>query len=115
MRLKSELWVKAYMRLCAGHFAPAVVVRRGQGDAGAIYIKVNRLDGTCALYGPAPPNFDRDPDDRVWSLCVGSETVAEAEADTYLRRQFEFDADIWIIEIEDRAGRHFLGDALVSA
>jgi hypothetical protein len=113
MRLKSELWVKAYLRLCAANLVPAVVVRRGQGDAGAVYIKVCRLDGTSAVYGPAI-GLDRDPSERVWAASLKSETVEDAEADAYLRRQVEFDADIWIVEVEDRAGRHFLGDALVS-
>lgn len=54
MRLKSEIWVKAYIRRCAGEGVPAVVVRRGDEDAGVIFLKVSRLDGTAALYGPAP-------------------------------------------------------------
>jgi len=112
MRLKTEIWVKAYLRQCASNFAPAVVVRRGQRDAGAIYIKINRLDGTVALYGPAPPDFDRDPSERAWSACFIAETVSESDADAYLRRQVEFDFDIWIVEVEDRSGRHFLGDVV---
>ena len=38
---------------------------------------------------------------------------SEAEANGYLARQREFDPDLWIIEVEDRAGRHFLGDEAV--
>lgn len=113
MRLKTEFWIKAYLRHCAGQFAPAVVVRRGQGDAGAIYIKVNRLDGTCTIYGPGPPSLDRDPDERVWTLCLAADPVSESAADAYLRRQVQYDSDIWIVEVEDPAGRHFLGDAVV--
>lgn len=114
MRLKTELWVKAYVRACAGQFAPAVIVRRGQSDAGAIYIKVNRLDGTAAVYGPAPLGLDRDPSERVWSSCFPQEAVSEKEADAYLARQTSFDADIWIVEVEDRSGRHFLGKAHIA-
>jgi hypothetical protein len=39
--------------------------------------------------------------------------VSPAEAYIYLARQREFDPDLWIIEVEDRAGRHFLGDGAV--
>ena len=30
------------------------------------------------------------------------------DAEAYLARQIKFDSDIWIIEVEDRAGRNFL-------
>jgi hypothetical protein len=36
-----------------------------------------------------------------------------AEADLYLARQLKFDEDLWIIEIEDKEGRHFLGESLI--
>ena len=54
MRLKSEIWVRAYLRRCQTQNVPAVVVRRGDEAAGAIFICVDRLDGTVSLYGPAP-------------------------------------------------------------
>ena len=50
LRLKSEIWVKAYLRRCAVAGIDAVLLRRGDVDAGAIYIKVSRLDGTADLY-----------------------------------------------------------------
>ena len=58
MRLKSEIWVKAYLRRSRHEGADAVLVRRGDEDAGAIYIKVSRLDGTASLFGPAPAGLD---------------------------------------------------------
>ena len=50
MRIKSEIWVKAYLRQCQVQGLSAVVVRRGDEHAGAIYICLNRLDGTVKLY-----------------------------------------------------------------
>lgn len=111
MRLKAEIWVKAYIRLCMGHNVPALVVRRGHSDAGAIYIKVNRLDGSVSLWGPAPAGMDAMSSDRVWTLCHESGQVSEADADAYLSRQTSFDPDIWVVETEDREGRHFLDEA----
>ena len=35
-----------------------------------------------------------------------------AEVDAYLERQVGFDSDIWIVAVEDRAGRHFLDEWL---
>ena len=58
MRIKSEIWVKAYLRRCQVQGLSAVVVRRGDEHAGAIYICVNRLDGTVKLYGPAPAGLE---------------------------------------------------------
>ncbi len=112
MRLKSEIWVKAYLRRCQSEGADAVLVRRGDGDAGAIYIKISRLDGTAALYGPAPAGLDEAREDRRWQACLQREQAAENEADAYLERQIEFDPDIWIVTVEDRQGRHFLDDWL---
>jgi hypothetical protein len=111
MRIKSEIWVRAYLRRCQSEGVPVVIVRRGDEAAGAIFICVDRLDGTVALYGPAPAGLTGSDSDRRWTRCFQSPAVGEAEASAYLARQREFDPDLWIIEIEDRAGRHFLGDA----
>ena len=114
MRLKSAIWVAAYVRRCHIEGAYAVVRRRGAEDAGAIFIKVARLDGTADLYGPAPQTaFDEArPSERAFSACLKAQPAAEAESESYLAREMRFDPDIWIIEVEDRAGRHFL-DQLV--
>lgn len=111
MRLKTEIWVKAYLRRCAHEGADAVLVRRGDTDAGAIYIKVSRLDGTAALFGPAPAGWEGAREDRQFQASLSRE-VPEAEADAYLARQIDFDSDIWIVAVEDRQGRHFLDDWL---
>jgi hypothetical protein len=115
MRLKSGIWVAAYLRRCQVEGAAAVLRRRGAEEAGAIFIKVSRLDGTADLYGPAPQTaFDEArPADRAFIACHKSGPSSEAEAETYLTRQLRFDPDIWIVEVEDRAGRHFL-DQLVA-
>jgi hypothetical protein len=114
MRLRAEFWVKAYIRRCAVEGASAVVVRHGDDDAGAIFIKVDRLDGTCRLFGPAPAGLEGAESDRRWNelLSAGAGT---AEADAVLAREARFDSDMWLIEVEDRRGRHFLDDSLVTA
>ena len=112
MRLRAEFWVKAYLRRCVIEGASAVVVRHGDDDAGAIFIKINRLDGTCRLFGPAPAGLTGAESDRRWVACLGSAAVAESEADAFLGREASFDSDLWVVEVEDRAGRNFLDEQL---
>lgn len=114
MRLKSEIWVKAYLRRCAYEGVDAVLVRRGDADAGAIYIKVSRLDGTAVLFGPAPSGLKGESEERRWQPCLRAEAPAETDADAFLERQITFDPDIWIVSVDDRGGRHFLDDWLAS-
>jgi hypothetical protein len=111
MRLKSGIWVSAYLRRCSVEGAFAVVRRRGAEEAGAIFVLVNRLDGTVALYGPAPQALfdDTQPADRQFTAVLGGQSPApEADAEARLAREVKFDPDLWVIEVEDRAGRHFL-------
>jgi hypothetical protein len=117
MRLKSNIWVSAYLRRCSVEGAFAAVRRHGVDEAGAIFIKVDRLDGTAALYGPAPQSAfsdDEQPAGRMFTAVLGGDApVPEADVEARLTREIKFDPDLWIVEVEDRAGRHFL-DRLVS-
>jgi hypothetical protein len=114
MRLKSAIWVAAYVRRCHIEGAFAAVRRRGAEEAGAIFIVANRLDGTADLYGPAPQSlFDEaSPADRAFTPVLKQSPAPEADVNARLAREISFDPDVWIVEIEDRAGRHFLDDAV---
>ena len=111
MRLKSAIWVAAYVRRCHIEGAFAAVRRRGAEEAGAIFVKLNRLDGTAELFGPAPQSmFDEArPADRLFSRCLADQPAPEAKIEERLARELRFDPDVWIVEVEDRTGRHFLG------
>lgn len=110
MRLKSAIWVAAYMRRCHVAGAFAALRRRGAEEAGAIFIKVDRLDGTADLYGPAPQTAfdDARPIDRAFAPCLKLRPAPEPDVEAYLVKQLRFDPDIWIVAVEDRGGRHFL-------
>lgn len=118
MRLKSGIWVAAYLRRCNVEGVFAAVRRRGADEAGAIFIKINRLDGTGILYAPAPQAIFEDarPVDRVFSVVAGRKTPApDADIEARLVREIRFDPDLWIVEVEDRGGRNFLDNAISDA
>ena len=110
MRLKLSIWVQAYLRRCAIEGAYEVVRRRGAEEAGAVFVKVDRLDGTADLFGPAPQSTfdDTQPVDRAFIACLKAQPAENAAAESYLASQIRFDPDILIIEVEDKAGRNFL-------
>lgn len=115
MRLKSGIWVAAYLRRCNVEGVFAAVRRRGAEEAGAIFVKINRLDGTGTLYGPAPQSaFDEaQPADRMFVVVAGRETPAtETDIESRLTLEIRFDPDLWIVEVEDRAGRNFLDNVV---
>ena len=109
MRLKSALWVAAYLRRRHVEGTSAVVRRRGAEEAGAIFVRICRLDGTSELFGPAPQSaLEPGAGDRMFTACLVSQPAPDAEVDTYLAREVKFDSDLWILEVEDPAGRNFL-------
>jgi hypothetical protein len=109
MRVKSNLWVAAYLRRCQNESIFGAVRRRGAEEAGAIFVKLALLDGNALLFTPAPQTAYEDsrPADRVFSQSTPA-PVAEQAVEDRLVKEIRFDSDIWIVEIEDRAGRHFL-------
>ena len=110
MRLKSALWVAAYLRRCHVEGVFAVVRRRGAEEAGAVFVRVSRLDGTSDLFGPAPQSaFDAAPEvERAFAASLAQQPAPDVDVEAYLAREIRFDPDVWIVEIEDRTGRNFL-------
>jgi hypothetical protein len=108
MRLRADFWVAAYLRHCAHEGASAVLRRRGAAEAGAIFVKIDRLDGFAALFGPAPQSEVKDGQGRLFARLHRDPWIDPAEAELKLARQIGFDPDVWIVETEDRQGRCFL-------
>ena len=107
VRLKSAIYVQALMRRCEVSGAAAYLVRRGAEEAGAVFLKINRLDGTCTVLSPA-----RRGEERIWTRPIG-EAADEARAAEYFAKQIRIDPDVWIVEIEDREGRAFVDEAIL--
>ena len=102
MLLNSDLWVGALIRRAQIEGANATVVRKGDLRAGTVIVKAyNTADRTARLYSEA---FGADGE-RLWIQPVAG---TESELDAYIERQRGYDPDLWVVEIEDRQGRHFI-------
>jgi hypothetical protein len=103
-RLTSEFWVQAYLTRLRLADIPAFVTAHGDDTAGAVLIKLNRLDGHAEVF---QRSFDLLSGERNWITLVEG---AECDVDAAIARQRVFDPDLWVIEVEDRAGRHLLDE-----
>ena len=103
--LVASFWVQAYLTRLRLTDIPAFVVAHGDNDAGAVLVKVNTLDGQArALHR----SYDLMSGARTWVELIHG---AERDVDEAIRRQQGFDPDLWVIELEDRQGRHLLDEA----
>jgi GMP synthase (glutamine-hydrolysing) len=96
-RLKSELRVQAWLRQCAARGLMATVARKGDAEAGAIILKVNRFAAGCEVFsGVSAPDGSE-----AWLRASGPKAISEKDADAYVARQAKYDPDVWVLEIED--------------
>ena len=103
-RLTADFWVRAYLARLRLMDIPAFVIAHGDDTAGAVLVKLNTLDGTARAFAR---QFDLNTGNRRWDVLAEGE---EAQVDAAIARQRGFDPDLWVIEVEDRAGRHLLDE-----
>ena len=107
MQLSSDVWVYALIRRAELAGAFAMILRKGDARAGAVLVKLaNRKTGQTQLYAEAT----RGDGERVWMQPVSAQS--EADLDAYIERAARIDPDIWVVEIEDSEGRHFLTETV---
>ena len=103
-RLTADVWVSAYLTRLRLSDIPAFVVTKGDATAGAVLVKLNTLDGNAVAY---QRSFDLMSGERTWVILAEG---PESDVDAALARQRSFDPDLWVIEVEDRNGRHLLDE-----
>lgn len=103
-RLASGLWVHAYLRRLSLADIPAFVIAHGDDTAGAVLVKLNTLDGHAKAL---VRQYDLMSGARAWQVLADG---SEADVDASITKQRGFDGDLWVIEVEDRQGRHLLDE-----
>ena len=105
--LPADFRISAQIRIAAASGIPMMVVHKGHPTAGAIYLKINRLDGTAEVLSEI-----RNEGQRVW-MRTSDKPMADREADMYLYELTESDPDLWVVEVEDKQGRHWFPEPIL--
>ena len=103
-RLTADFWVHAYLTRLRLQQIPAFVVAHGDDTSGAVLVKLNTLDGKAVAF---QREFDLMAGNRRWAELAQGD---ERDVDASISRQRGFDPDLWVIEVEDRQGRHLLDE-----
>jgi hypothetical protein len=82
----------------------ATVARKGDVEAGAVILKVNRFAAGCEVFsGVSAPDGSE-----AWLRASGPKAISEKDADAYVARQAKYDPDVWVLEIEDPKAQFIL-------
>ncbi len=101
-RLPTDVWVMAHVRRANDSGIAAYVVRRGAKSGGTVLVKVTQPEQGCRVLSQV-----RDLDGNLaWMAALGPDPVSETVADAYIARAVGRDPDVWVVEFEDREGRH---------
>ena len=103
-RLRSKIWVQAYLKRLELQTIAAYVTAHGDDHSGAILIKVMKMDGSAQLY---EKTFDLQNNRNAWVKILDG---LDVEIDNLLEKQKANDPDLWVIEIENANGQNYLDD-----
>ncbi len=101
-RLTADFWVRAYLRRLQLADIAAYLTRKGDATAGAVLVRLDTMDGRATVF---QRSFDLMSGARTWVVLA---EAPEAEVSELITRQADRDPDLWVVEIEDRQGRHLL-------
>ena len=104
-RLPAHLEVSGLLRAVEGAGGFAMVLHKGEREAGTIVV-------VCAENGANRRIFERMPNPdgvRKWTLVQTEDIEIKPKFDEYLARRQAQDRDLWIIELDIADGERFIG------
>ena len=101
-RIPTDVWVTAHIRQCTAKNIPVYVSHKGAYAAGTVMVKIVMRAKGCILL-----NQSRDMDGNMgWMAVFEDGPVDEKKADEYIQRSIKRDPDLWVVEVEDEAGKN---------
>lgn len=102
-RLKTWIWVDAFLRQAEarGHFG--TVLHKGDADAGQVFVMFSRADRRLDVLRPPPgPAYDEDGERRFERAFPDAQAWPDVRE--WIAKMRARDGDLWVIEIEAREG-----------
>ena len=110
LQLETQLWVQALTRRANIEGSYSTIERVGDKERGDVLVKIIDGKGGGSVYGKA---FNPDGPTVFRRLPQGSPAETESDANAYIEGRITSDPDLWIVEIQDHAGRHFLTERIL--
>ena len=103
--LKAETIINAGIRIAEKNLTSAYVIKRGDEQAGSIFVKIDTLDGFAKLFS-RNIKYDLNNDKEIieFANLYPQKRITTEEIDKRITREIEIDRDCWIVEIEDKNG-----------
>ena len=103
--LKAETIINAGIRIAEKNLTSAYVIKRGDEQAGAIFVKIDTLDGYAKLFS-RNIKFDLNKDKEIIEFAdlYPQKRITIKEIDKRISKEIEIDRDCWVVEIEDKNG-----------
>ena len=103
--LKAEIIINAGIRSAERNFANAYVIKRGDSEAGAIFIKIDTLNGYAKLFSRnLVYDLDKNKDIIQFKDLYPNKKIEREDVDIRIAKEISIDRDCWIVEIEDKNG-----------
>ena len=101
-KVKSAMLVSAALRYADKELIDCVLVHRGDGDSGAIFVHIDARDGRHQIQARS-----LDYDGRyTWRVITSTEWVDADAAKTRLNRELAQDPDAFVVAVSDAAARN---------
>ncbi|MCG0993961.1 DUF1491 family protein [Acetobacter indonesiensis] len=95
-RLRADLVARAILRQAGLDGRSAMLVRKGDADAGSILVILLERDGSAVVLSQTRTAEG----EAAWLRASGETPLTPEETQLYIERQTRFDPDIWVLELE---------------
>ena len=106
-RLPTYIWADALIKTANTQGAFATLVRKGDLERGSVLIRL--LIGWHKQL-LLVPEFRLDGQMAYRVHLIGQKLPSSEDITAYIDTQISYDCDIWVIDIEDATGAHFLSE-----